>query len=790
MDANRQRLHQLATRDDWALRASGRVGWDARARVLRLIGTRAPQWTEDAAAGELRRTLVPGAIDRFGTHARVDAVVIGDATQWRVMASGAVTGEVELVPPSPREITDAVIAGDVLYLAVDGAVRMRDLRDRWDETTVAVEGGRAWRLAPAAAGVHVAIVDGTGAVVALGEVTGRPMRRLPEAYGAAVFRPQPEDPDPPRFLARSAPPAPGVAALATSPAGHLAALVWDAAGGDARLYERHGAGWRAGRSLAGARRPYSLAWLDDDRVAVLIATAAAGTTVAVYVVDRNDVVTPGDAGVASPVGELFPLHTPAPLPFLHGTETPPHYLSRTPRGDVPRELLPLSWPAYATTGEIAAAAPIDGLAPGVVWHRVYLEVAIPPSCAVTVWLAATESCDPPGEAEWFAHRFGDQLPDDDTPRGAWVDAASEVPYHHGMLGCALRPGVAGLFTVLVQRVGRRVRALTGRYLWVRLALTGDGRATPELAALRVYAGRRGYAGLYLPELYREDRFGPDADEAGTATPADFLDRFLGLFESVLTPLEDRIAGAWLLTHPQTTPDDAVEWLASWLGFAFAADLPMARRRAMLDEAWLLYQRRGTLAGLRRALDLSSGGGVTRQDIVVIEDFRLRRTFATVLGADLSNPEDALTPGLITSGNSIVGDTLILGVEDRRAFLALFDEDLVLGGPMREAIDEAQIDELFDRLAHRVTVLVHQEVAEHDLGLLRQVIALEAPAHVQVKVVTATYRFRVAVSSLVGVDTYLGPRPPPAPVVLDRTRVGVADVIERLPSLDPRLGRTS
>lgn len=55
---------------------------------------------------------------------------------------------------------------------------------------------------------------------------------------------------------------------------------------------------------------------------------------------------------------------------------------------------------------------------------------------------------------------------------------------------------------------------------------------------------------------------------------------------------------------------------------------------------------------------------------------------------------------------------------------------------------------------------------------------------------ATYRFRVAVSSLVGVDTFLAPKPQPGAVILDRSDIGVRDVIERLPSLDPRLGRTS
>ena len=169
---------------------------------------------------------------------------------------------------------------------------------------------------------------------------------------------------------------------------------------------------------------------------------------------------------------------------------------------------------------------------------------------------------------------------------------------------------------------------------------------------------------------------------------------------------------------------------------------------------------------------------------------LRRTFSTILGADLSDASDPLLPGPPQSGNSLVGDTLFLGEDDRTSILAVFAPELQIGDAVRVAADEAAVAALLDRLAHRATVLVHQEVEPEALGLLRQVIALEAPAHVEVKLVTASYRFRVAVSSLVGIDTFLAVKPVPGPVILDRSQLGVRDLVQRLPSLDPRLGRTS
>ena len=369
----------------------------------------------------------------------------------------------------------------------------------------------------------------------------------------------------------------------------------------------------------------------------------------------------------------------------------------------------------------------------------------------------------------------------EAPRGAWVPFPSEVPFHEGLLNGEPEPGRRGLFTVLAQRPGLHTRSLRGRYLWVRLELLGDGRTTPEVAAVRAYASRHSYAQNYLPELYRESLFGAEADAPGASTPADFLERFLGLAEGFLTPLEDRIAHAFLLTDARTVPEESLEWLASWLGLAFEAGLPREHWRTLLQVAPRLRAWHGTLRGLSLALDAVTGGDVSRGRIVLVEDYRLRRTFSTLLGVDLEDEDDPLLPGLHVSGNSYVGDTLFLGSPQQKEFLALFGDGLPQTPAEREAVDR-----FFERLAYRLTVLVHQETDRKVLGLLRKVAEWEAPAHVSVAVVTATQPLMVGVASLVGVDTYLGPEQGLRPVRVGRSALGVGDVLERPASLDPRL----
>lgn len=788
MDANGLRFWSLADEADWALPSSRALRYDRERRTLRLASFREVELEEPAVDPEARVDAVPHSVDAFGTYAFYDA-----ATE-SVAAAGAAPGQVVLGTFTGRPVSDLALGHDgVLYVCNAGALTWIDPRGRWTEATRSDPALTAFRLAARLDG-GMFVLDREHRQIWIAE--GQP---LPTAAGRRfhgdVFRPDPENADPPRLrllatLAADEDPV----ALASNREGHVVVLCW--------LPSRQACVRRVARDgrlgprvlLAGVERPFSVRWLDTSTVLVLVETT---TSIEPLPYD----VPEGDAALtAPPLGGVYPLVDYSGGPLAHSSREPARYpvqRAASPFPDAPRPLVRLSAPELARGAEASSAHPLDSRQTGTVWHRAYLEAVVPEHCGVRLWLAATETSAAPAASEFFLHVLGDVSADAGVPRAIWSTQPSELPFHPGLCPCPIEPHRVGLFGVLVQRSGRIVRALSGRYLHVRVELVGNGRATPELVALRVYGSRFSYVDQYLPRLYREQLFGPDADAASEqSTPADFLERFLSTFESMLTPLEDRIASAHLLTDPASAPEEALAWLGEWVGLVFDPAYPPEHRRRALHHAMTLNRWHGTLRGLTLALDILTGDALGRGEIVVVEDYRLRRTFATILGADLADEADPLTAGIVDSGNSVVGDTLILGSEFRREFLAVFREVLPerpSGASLDEwvsfiyqrLIDPVLVDAFFDRFAHRLTVLVQRETTEDRVRLIERIVELEAPAHLQTQVVRASHPFIVGLASLVGVDTFLREPEPPPVARADESRLGTTFLL-RPASLDPRL----
>lgn len=795
------------------------------------------------------------AVDAFGNFVRWDGAGL-TSTSHLAAQHGLAPRAFEL-PAEATPVSDLTVGDDdVLYLAANDALWLVDLRGRFGLTQLDAPGGFKLQRLAAAPGGGVWALDVEQGVIA--RMNGLPRLTSPVFVGRrsdARFEAQELNPNPPRWrvVAGRVPAAEKAVALATHRHGKLLVLSLVRATGGANVRALLDDGRLSlPLRLAGPKFPHTLAWLDGERIAL----ATRGTLQSAdgkprdpgawayalpgALLDRlaaasseQALALPEDlAPPLQPQGDFHPLAGWSGGPFVAGRPGERvHYPRNGGAGVEPAVLARVSSASRARYGLVVNAedgrAPdarvlpsvglIDTRDPGTVWHRLYAEAAVPAGCAMIVWLATSDTgppafaaANPSQRTRWYPHLIGersalpqgvlDALPRD-LPCAAWVKDATEVAHGQSVLCCAARPGTAGLFTVLIQRAATTVRALQGARLWAAVELFGDGRASPELAVLRAYAGRTSYRDRYLPALYHERAFGADAERAGPATGADFLDRYLNLFEGVLSDIEGRVAASALMTDAMACPADALPWLAAWVGLALEPALPTERARWMLVNAPQLARRHGTLAGLQLALDIATDGAVTRGRVVVVEDFRLRRTLSTILGARLEDATDPLTTGLTQSGNSVVGDSLFLGDaktlqdDQLQTFLALFrridDARSSAANAQLQGQRAAAQKALYDDLSHRVTVLVHDELAADELGMVRRLAELGAPAHVLVRVVRAAYPFMVGVASLIGADTFLRAAPPQRPVRvgpgIETSSLGGVDTLRGEASLDAHAG---
>jgi len=223
-----------------------------------------------------------------------------------------------------------------------------------------------------------------------------------------------------------------------------------------------------------------------------------------------------------------------------------------------------------------------------VWHRVMLDAQVPRGCRLRV--ASRCSDDPAVLAD---------LPFVDEPDPVLRPDGSELPWLLNAPG-SVTDGARGLGTweLLLQ-------ACQGQWLQLRVSLEGNELSTPRLGALRAWRPRFSYLQRYLPAVYRED-----------AASADFLERFLALFEGGFTTLEDRIASASALFDVRSAPADTLDWLASWLGLVLDPSLNEVRRRQLIRHAVPLFQYRGTPQAIRLATQLTLSPEVADEEFAL------------------------------------------------------------------------------------------------------------------------------------------------------------------------------
>lgn len=184
-----------------------------------------------------------------------------------------------------------------------------------------------------------------------------------------------------------------------------------------------------------------------------------------------------------------------------------------------------------------------------------------------------------------------------------------------------------------------------RFLWVRVRLeTDDPAVTPRVSGVIAETPGENYLER-LPVIYA----GADADGTG------FLRASLEILRAELGDQEAEIVNLAARLDPAVAPPDHLAWLASWIAVELPPRASVAEARALLLDAHRLYERRGTLAGLREMVRLYTG--VVCE---IAETFRSRRLWAlggpACLGFD-TGLLPALPDGMVVPGPAVIDPAL-------------------------------------------------------------------------------------------------------------------------------------
>jgi phage tail-like protein len=397
---------------------------------------------------------------------------------------------------------------------------------------------------------------------------------------------------------------------------------------------------------------------------------------------------------------------------------------------------PAGQAAYCREGFWISAA-LDSAIYDCQWHRIELELAdLPPGTRLAVSTYADN-----------AFRSADYLQE---ARHLWEGCC--------VLVGQIQPSGPNASPAVAQDA--LVQSPPGRYLWLRLALVGDGYDTPALAAAVVHYPRESYL-RHLPAIY-------SAEEESRR----FLERFLAVFQAEWDALDGRLDEIARYFDPDAVPAKFLPYLAGWLALPFEDSWTDAQKRRLLSAAPSLYPHRGTPGGLRRYLRICLANLTGLAELaelaeeadgppsfpLLVEGFR-QRDYLILPPPGQPNPESESPPPMRTLWSLAVVGRLRLDVYATEGEARLVST----GDPAHDA---------FQTLAHRFDVYVPSAwIRSHaDEEQLRRALDGEKPAHTAYRLCLVEPLFRVGVQSTVGIDTLIGDYPQAVLACADDSRL--------------------
>ncbi|HEY7303656.1 MAG TPA: phage tail protein [Bryobacteraceae bacterium] len=381
-------------------------------------------------------------------------------------------------------------------------------------------------------------------------------------------------------------------------------------------------------------------------------------------------------------------------------------------------------PVQLYTDGTLISGPFDSRIYQCQWHRIILTGKIPRGCRVGVSTYTSEAVLPDAQITlpdlpWRTHPAPDTQAD-----GDWDCLIQSPP---------------------------------GRYLWLKLDLGGDGFFSPQIDGARIEFPRISLR-RYLPGVFGED-----------PVSADFLDRFLSIFDTTFRSVERTLDEQARYFDPRATPADFLPWLASWIGVRLDRQLPEEQRRRILADAGETLRCRGTRDNLRRQmLDFIGWKFVAQEPNGCGDNCLCNCPGRPTCPPTPERPCCMPAPELILehfqirrwlfSDNGRLGDCSVLWGR-RIVNRSQLNEGAQIGGTQLVTSNDPLRDP-FHYTAHRFTVFVPGRLEDSDalrrslLNLLRS----ESPAHTKYEVEFVRPKFRIGVQSSIGLNSVIARKP--------------------------------
>ena len=418
----------------------------------------------------------------------------------------------------------------------------------------------------------------------------------------------------------------------------------------------------------------------------------------------------------------------------------------------------ITQPRFVRQGELLTPV-FDGRERDVVWHRLFLDAGIPAGAEVLVETRAHNDLNLLGG-----------IPFTPAPNLYLRSGGAEVPYYYPFPDQKQSSDETGTWELLLQQPDRR--PVRGQFMQIKLKLRGNGRVTPQIHTLRAYYPRFSYPKRYLPAVYLED------EEAGL-----FLERFLANQEGFFTEIEGKLGEVNSLFDARSTPPEALDWLAGWLGLVMdplwarlqekrgqSLHQQADRRRLFIRFARLLYETRGTVRGVQLALHLLLDPCL-EQAMDRLKDAAIRPNAALndqLKRLNLSPPTPASTEEEL---EGLLRDWLLAPQRPSKVriverFLTRGGRGVVAGDPTQASATTSPQTDSIAFNAHRFSVLVPEALTDDEEAMVGRLTSLEKPAHTDFDVRRYWDYFRTGEARL-GLDTVLGAESRFVEMTLDR-----------------------